>query len=91
MKSYFVKIMKDGKELLKISTKSKYKLSYRFNDFKWIKGAIAYVKITYGKGLNAFDEISIFKNEGFYNSKKDTKWAISAFDEISPKELGINN
>ena len=75
-------VTKNSKVIDKYRTHSKRRFLKRIGTINWKEGVEkVYLRVSYGKGLNAFGKVTTFYNDGEYNTREDLLSALTAFTE----------
>lgn len=80
--NYTIKVYKNGKVVQKVTTHKirRFLKSLRLINFQ-NEVLKVYLKVTYGKFIDAYGKKSLFYNDGTYDNKEDLWWAFNAFTE----------
>ena len=79
---FLLRVSKNSKTIKRCSTHSKRRFLKNLRMINWEKGDIeAYLKVEYGKSLNAQGKLTNFYNDGKYSNKEDLWLAFNAFIE----------
>jgi len=80
--NFTYRVIKNGKTIDKCQTHSKRRFYNRIRSINWRSGVEkVYLRVSYGKDLDSFGEVTNFYNDGVYKSRKDLLFALSAFTE----------
>jgi hypothetical protein len=80
--NYFYKVKSQGQEVDRCKTHSKRRFLNKTRLINWkIYTIKVYLKVSYGKGLNVFNKLVNFSNEGVYENRADFEEALAVFTE----------
>ena len=80
--NFTFRIIKKGKTVDRCQTHLKRRFYNRIRSINWRNGVEkAYLRVSYGKGIDSFGKVINFYNDGEYKTKKDLFFALSAFAE----------
>ena len=80
--NFTFRVIKNGRTIDRCQTHSRRRFYNRIRSINWRNGVEkVYLRVSYGKGLDAFGKITNFHNDGTYETEKDLFFALSAFAE----------